>query len=129
VDNNKKPWYIWLSFIGLFILLGISIIQFGVSTIRCFFRNIKIKKGCLDANKNGFDLLANGIYCWGLFFMLPVIILSLINEYIAKLLNIDGLDGWLNLPCLYFVGVNASWQHVKWRRKHGLDINKKEKER
>lgn len=112
MNNNKKSWYIWLSFIALAFILSDTRAQF-----------FNLKKWKEDFGKT-FDMQM--VYNRQILFlvlinMLPATIFPLVNEYIAIWLNIIGLDEWLNLFCVYFLGVNASWQHVKWRRKQGLD--------
>jgi hypothetical protein len=110
--NNKKPWCIWLSFIALAFLLSDTRFQ------RLTWEHWKKDFG------KAFDMhliYARHVLFLVLLIALPAFIMSFVSGYIAKLLNIDGLDGWLNLILVYFLGVNASWQHIKWRRKRDLE--------
>jgi hypothetical protein len=109
VDNNKKPWYIWLSIIALPFVLNDT-----------WWRHFLLERWRKDPGKTKKmqSLYNRHISFLVLSTALPAGVLAFINEHIAGLLGIEGLDGWLNLPCIYFIGVNAAWQHVKWRRKH-----------
>lgn|GEM_PF-2906609 len=105
---NKKPWYIWLSFVGLAFLWGDTA------------RKVKFFSRDLDLWLRAVGNIAKIFF---VYMMLPIITSAfLINVFIMDSIQEgDALHDFLPfliLIVIYVGGVIATYKHVQWRNEH-----------
>ena len=112
-EASKKPWYIWLSFLGFMILWG--------QTAR-LFRNTKSLnpfKFSEEYNLNLWRKACGNMLKLSFMVMLPLAVLLFIAERVGY--TNHGLAVFLNvmqLIVLYVLGVYAAYKHHLWRIKN-----------
>lgn len=108
---NKKPWYIWLSFLSFFVLYSDSI-------RRILFRrtsplkDIKVLDLWLSLSGEMFISMV------GYFFIPLLIVAAIFKLFVYMIPSLELYEELIGTVYVYFSGVYISYRQVRWKEMH-----------